>query len=63
MTTETPVIAAGRSSVELSRYKDGTYGWVIKLYYDDDEPDQDVLTRQHTIDQELRHRYNGENHA
>ena len=63
MTTEPTIAIAGRSSIEVSRYKDGAYGWVIKLYYGDDEPDQEVLARQYAIDQQLRQTYNGGTHS
>ncbi len=49
-----PTLQASRSSVELTRHKDGTYYWTIKIYFGDDEDLGDVISALETTDQRLR---------
>ena len=51
------VITAGVSSVEVSRYKDGAYGHVVKLYFSEGEDDTTIITRHKDIDARLRQQF------
>ena len=55
----------GSSSVEVSRYKDGTYGHVIKLYFHEGDTDDAIIARHKEIHQRLRQEYhsNGKEQA
>ena len=48
---------AGVSSVEVSRYKDGTYGHVVKLYFSDGEDENTIIARHREIDAQLRQQF------
>jgi len=58
-------ITAGVSSVEVSRYKDGAYGHVVKLYFAEGEDENTILARHKNIDAQLRQQFpsNGKEHT
>ena len=58
------VITAGVSSIELSRYKDGAYGHVVKLYFGEGEDEAAIIARHKEIDADLRQHFpsNGKEH-
>ena len=47
----------GSSSVEVSRYKDGTYGHVVKLYFGEGENENTIIARHREIDAQLRQQF------
>ena len=51
------VITAGASSIEVSRYKDGAYGHVVKLYFGEGQDDAAIITRHKEIDAQLRQQF------
>lgn len=50
---------SGRSSVKVSKTAKGDYSWEIKIYYDDDKKEKEVINRIENINRTLKQKFGG----
>lgn len=50
---------SGRSSIKVSKTTKGDYSWEIKIYYDDDKKEKEVINRIENINRTLKQKFGG----